>query len=81
MGQIRPLFRLFSSFSHTNINSTIQIEKSIDGELGIQTWGRRMVGANETTELGMAGPQFWSDNFFFNIEIEKYVPTYCVTFS
>ena len=40
-----------------------------------------MVGANETTELGMAGPQFWSDNFFFNIEIEKYVPTYCVTFS
>ena len=40
-----------------------------------------MVGADETTELGMAGPQFWSDNFFFNIEIEKYVPTYCVTFS
>ena len=40
-----------------------------------------MVGADETTELGMAGPQFWSDNFFFNIEIEKYVPTYWVTFS
>ena len=25
--------------------------KSIDGVLGIQTWSRRMVGADETTEL------------------------------
>ena len=29
----------------------IQIEKSIDGVLGIQTRGRRMVGADETMEL------------------------------
>ena len=28
-----------------------QIEKSIDGVHGIRTWGRRMVGADETTEL------------------------------
>ena len=28
-----------------------QIEKSIDGVLGIRTRGRRMVGADETTEL------------------------------
>ena len=30
---------------------SIQTEKSIDGVLGIRTWGRRMVGADETTEL------------------------------
>ena len=29
----------------------MQIEKSIDGVLGIRTWGCRMVGADETTEL------------------------------
>ena len=31
--------------------STIQIEKSVDGMLGIRTQGYRMVGADETTEL------------------------------
>ena len=31
--------------------SIIQIEKSKDGEHGIQTNGRRMVGPDETTEL------------------------------
>ena len=31
--------------------STIQIEKSIDGVLGIRTQGRRMVGADKTAEL------------------------------
>ena len=30
--------------------STIQMEKSIDDVPGIQTWVRRMVGADETTE-------------------------------
>ena len=29
----------------------IQIEKSVDGVLGIQTQGRRMVGADKTMEL------------------------------
>ena len=31
--------------------SIIQIEKSVDGLLGIQTWGHRMVGADKTMEL------------------------------
>ena len=31
--------------------SIIQIEKSVDGVLRIQTWGHRMVGADETMEL------------------------------
>ena len=31
--------------------SIVQIEKSVDGVLGIQTQDRRMVGADETTEL------------------------------
>ena len=49
MGQSRPLFVYFCYFLDTI--SIIQIEKSIDGVLGIRTWGRRMVGADETTEL------------------------------
>ena len=28
-----------------------KLKKSIDGVLGIRTWGRRMVGADKTTEL------------------------------
>ena len=42
---------IFRSFLVTI--SIIQIEKSVDGVLGIQTWGRRMVGADETTELDL----------------------------
>ena len=49
MGQSRPLFVHFRYFLNTI--SIIQIEKSVDGVLGIRTWGRRTVGANETTEL------------------------------
>ena len=41
-------FCLFSFFSHYNFNTNW---KSIDGVLGIRTWGRRMVGADKTTEL------------------------------
>ena len=48
MGQFRPLFVYFRSFL---ITISIQIEKSIDGVLGIRTQGRRMVDADETTEL------------------------------
>ena len=48
MGQFRPLFCLFSSFSHYNFNNT-KLKKHY-GELGIQTRGRRMA-ADETTEL------------------------------
>ena len=49
MGQSRPLFFYFRPFLITI--SIIQIEKSKDGVLGIRTLGRRMVGADETTEL------------------------------
>ena len=49
MGQSRPLFVYFSYFLNTI--SIIQIEKSVDGVLGIRTRGRRMVGADKTTEL------------------------------
>ena len=49
MGQSRPLFVYFRPFLITI--SIIQIEKSVDGVLGIRTQGRRMVGTDETTEL------------------------------
>ena len=49
MGKSRPLFVYFSPFLITI--SMIQIEKSLDGVLGIQTRGHRMVGADNTMEL------------------------------
>ena len=49
MGQSWPLFVYFRYFLDTI--SIIQIEKSIDGVLGIRTWGRRMAGTDETMEL------------------------------
>ena len=48
MGQSRPLFVYFHPFLITI--SIIQIEKSVDDVLGIQTQGRRMVGTDKTTE-------------------------------
>ena len=57
MGQSRPLFVYFCSFLITI--SIIQIEKSIDGVLGIQTWGCSMVGAVETTEQWRPPTIFW----------------------
>ena len=56
MGKSRPLFVYFCSFL---ITISIQIEKSVDGVLGIQTRGRRMVGADKTMEL-------WRPPHFFN---------------
>ena len=49
MGQSWPLFVYFCYFLDTI--SIIEIEKSVDGVLGIQTRGRRMVGIDETAEL------------------------------
>ena len=49
MCQSRPLFVYFCYFLITI--SIIQIEKSVDGVLGIQTRGRRKVGSDETMEL------------------------------
>ena len=51
MGQYRPLFGSFRSFLIPTTISIIQIEKNVDGVLGIRTWGRRMVGVDKTTEL------------------------------
>ena len=42
------IFCLFSSFSQHN---DIIVQKSVDGVLGTQTWGGRMVGTDESTEL------------------------------
>ena len=41
----------FVYFRYFHITISIQIEKRIDGVLGIRTWCRRMVGADKTTEL------------------------------
>ena len=49
MGQSRPLFVFY--FRSFLVTISIQIEKSKDGVLGIRTRGRRMVGADKTTEL------------------------------
>ena len=62
MGQSRPFFVYFRYFL---ITISI-IEKSIDGVLGIWTRGRRMVGADETTEL-WRGFSFLSNNFYSRI--------------
>ena len=48
MSQSRPLIVYFRPFLNA---ITIKNWKSIDGVLGIQTWGRRMVGTDETMEL------------------------------
>ena len=53
MGQTRPLFVYFRSFSQHkdkySTNFTIN-DKSIDGVLGSRTWGGMMEGADESTE-------------------------------
>ena len=51
MGQSRSLFVYFRSFLIPITVSIKQIEKSVDGVLGIRTRARRMVGVDETTEL------------------------------
>ena len=51
MGQTRPLFVYFRFMSHiARTNLTINY-KSIDGDTGSRTWGGRMEGADESTEL------------------------------
>ena len=49
MGKPGPLVCLISYFLITI--SIIQIEKSIDGVLGIQAGGRKLASADDTTEL------------------------------
>ena len=51
MGQIRPLFVYFRSFHNANIAQIDCNDKSVDGVLGTQTRGGRMVGTDKSTEL------------------------------
>ena len=46
-----PISASFCLFLYFLVTISIQIEKSIDGVLGIRTWGHRTVGADETMEL------------------------------
>ena len=55
-GQYRPLFVYFCPFLVTI--SIIQIVKILDGVLGIKTWGRRIVSADETIELEKAAARY-----------------------
>ena len=49
------------------ITISIQIEKSIDGVLGIQTQGSRMVGTDETMEL------WWPPNFVVVVDFLTHI--------
>ena len=49
----------------------MQIEKSIDCVLGIRTRGRSMVGADETTELGIVALQKGYLELHFNKIMQK----------
>ena len=51
MGQTRPLFCLFSFFSHDKYSKNTINDKSIDCVLGTRTQGGMMVGADKSTEL------------------------------
>ena len=66
MGQSRPLFVYFRYFLDTI--SIIQIEKSVDGVLGNQTRGCRMVGADETNELWR--PLY--NDFYFHLLAKRF---------
>ena len=50
MGQTLFLFISFFSRDKYGTNLTIN-DKSVDGVLGTRTWGGRMVGTDESTEL------------------------------
>ena len=57
MVQTRPLFLYFQSFQMTNIAQIDYYDKhELDGVLGTQTWGIRMVGTDESTELWRHSP-------------------------
>ena len=50
-GLYPPSFCLFSFFSHDKYSTNTINDKSVEGVLGAQTQGGRMVGADESTEL------------------------------
>ena len=49
MGQNRPLFVLFSFFSHDKYSTNTYNDKCVDGVLRTWTRGGRMVGADNST--------------------------------
>ena len=51
MGQTGPHFVYFRPFLNTMTNTVHLTVKSVDGVLGIRTLDRKMVGADESTEL------------------------------
>ena len=51
MGQNRPLFVYFSLLLHDKYSTNTINEKRVNGMLGTQTQGGRMVGADASTEL------------------------------
>ena len=51
MAHSRPLFRLFSFFSHDKYSTNTINDKCIDGVLGTRTREHRMVGADNSTDL------------------------------
>ena len=87
MRQSRPLFVYFRPFLITI--SIIRIEKSIDVVLGIQTRGRMMIGADNTTELWrppsilkfvLISPFFALLNVYFSVSLFRSGPArsfYC----
>ena len=52
MGQTRPLFSLFLFFSHGKYSTNTINDKSVNSVLGTRTQGGKIVGADESTELG-----------------------------
>ena len=70
-GQIPASF-LFSFFF---VIISIQIEKSVGGVLWIRTWRRRMVGADETTELWrpQLGPLLLADGVASLVDISFFI--------
>ena len=69
MDLTRPIFRLFSSFSHSKKKYSFNFNniswKSIDGALVIRTRARRMLGADKTTELWRLIQHFIGESTLF----------------
>ena len=71
-GPIPAFFVYFPALLDTI--SIIQIEKSVEGVLGIRTQGRKMVGTYETTELWRPPTTVVNDSIL-PIYVEYYLPS------
>ena len=82
IGQTRPLFCLFSSFSQHNEDVVQNLTiKSVDRVLGTRTLGGRMEGADESTELVWRHPRrTFTTRLFFCRKIMSKVITTTFTF-